>query len=66
MIQGNAPVLVFPAKAGTHFSHGHRPLFRPCGANLPYGSEHYLFHLIYQVQIRLDFPFPTLRGHGKD
>jgi hypothetical protein len=25
-----------------------------------------LFHLIYQVQIRLDPPFPTLRSHGKD
>jgi len=25
MIQCDAPVLVFPAKAGTHFCHGHRP-----------------------------------------
>jgi hypothetical protein len=24
-IQCNPPMLVFPAKAGTHFSHGHRP-----------------------------------------
>jgi hypothetical protein len=25
MIQCDAPVHVFPAKAGTHFCHGHRP-----------------------------------------
>jgi hypothetical protein len=26
----------------------------------------HLFHLIYQVHIRLGSPFPSLGGHGKD